>query len=76
MQVKMTGLFNAFIQTLIIYLKRLTAETERDSGVANSASVSYLKGSKFDCSSTGCPPLQVSPQFFKRNAEILYQKRP
>lgn len=76
MQVKMTGLFNAFIQTMTIYLTTLTAETECDSRVANNATASYLRGSKFDCSSTGCPPLQVAPQFSKRNTEILYQKRP
>jgi hypothetical protein len=67
MQVKMTGLFNAFIQTMVIYLKMLTAETTRDSTVANNATSSYLKGSKFDCSSTGRPPLQVAPQFFLKN---------
>jgi len=72
----MTGLFNAFIQTMIIYLKTPTAETECDSREANNAIASYLKGSKFDCRSTGRPPLQVSPKFFKINADILYQNRP
>jgi hypothetical protein len=42
MQVKMTRLFNAFIQTLIIYLKLLTAETECDSRVANNVTAEWL----------------------------------